>query len=93
MLSNFRLLFLIVIAEFYTTEKTREVFDKNRKMVLGFRQIGKRHTAAREVTNVLGLVKPVNTARFANHTLNLEKIAFQMMTECMAQTAEWAKKN
>ena len=41
--------------------------------------------------NVLSKIA-VNTDSFANHTLTLEKIAFQMMTECMAQAAELAKK-
>ena len=60
--------------ERYTAETTRKVFSIYRKMVLGFHLIGKGFTAASKVKSVLGLANPINTASFANYTLNLEKV-------------------
>ena len=63
-------------------------------MVQGFRLVEKGHTTARKETNLMGLTNPVNTASFANHTLNVKKkISLQMMTEYMGQTAELSKKS
>ena len=77
--------------DFYTTETTGKVFNKP-KMVVEFGLIGNVLTATRKVLSLLGLANPINTASCDNHTLNLEKIAFQMMTECMIQAVELTKK-
>ena len=80
MLWKFRVLFL---AWMLHNRENRNRVQYKQKNDTG---VEKGHTAARKVTNVLGLAKQVNTASSAaNHTFNLEKTAIQMMNECKVQ--------
>ena len=73
------------------TPKQNRYFEINRTAVLAFRYIGKGHSVAKKVANILNIDKPINTHSWTGHTEAISECSEKIMDVNLKLDAHHAK--